>query len=82
MPAGIRYFLYSREQVEFRKSIEAKMGRTYSPGYVISGGVKKLYSEISINPYSKRYSDANVVASGIITEMDYKPPTTIKRGSR
>lgn len=82
MPAAIKYFLYSREQVEFRKKIEAKMGRIYSPGYVIAGGAKKLYSEISAKPFSSRYSDANVVAYGNINEMVYVQPTVIKRGSK
>lgn len=82
MSSSIKYFLYSKEQVDFRKKIESKMGRVYSPGYVIVGGMKKQYSEISSKPYSDRYSDANIVASGDINDMVYMPPSTVKRGSR
>lgn len=77
---AVRYFLYSREQLNFRRAIEDKMGNVYTPGSVVVGGVKKPFTEISTTPTSKRYSDANVVTSGEIDNIVYIPPSTIRKG--
>ena len=68
-----RYFLFSREQMEFRKAMEAKQGRKFKVGTVIISGVRKPYTELSITGKSI-YSDADIVAHGDISTMKYTLP--------
>lgn len=68
-----RYFLYSTEQFNLRKSVEEKMGKRFKVGHVIVDGVRKPFTEISASPISK-YADAKVVASGDIATMRYTEP--------
>lgn len=76
----IRYFLYSKQQFEFRRDIENKMGKIYKPGQVIVAGSKKQFTEISTTPTSKRFADAIMVTYGDIENMHYISPYTIKKG--
>ena len=69
----IKYFLFSREQMEFRKIMEAKQGKKFKVGTVIINGVRKPYTEMSDSGKS-RYSDANIVAHGDISKIKYTPP--------
>lgn len=64
------YFLYSEQQFKERSEIEKKMSRVFTPGTVIVGGRKKLFTEISKTPKS-RYPDFKVVAEGYQTKMVY-----------
>ena len=75
-----KYFLYSREHDQFRRKVEAGMGRKYHPGMVIANGVSKPFTEISSTPSSKRYPDAIVVISGEIESIRYQAPYSVKRG--
>lgn len=68
-----KYFLFSRQQMEFRKDIEYKQGRKFKPGIVIVNGVRKVFTEMSDYKQS-RYSDAEVVAYGDITKIRYIMP--------
>lgn len=69
----IKYFLFSREQMEFRKSMEAKQGKKFKVGTVIVNGVRKHYTEMSDSGVSN-YSDAKIVAHGDISKIKYTPP--------
>ena len=69
----IKYFLFSREQMEFRKTIEARQGKKFKAGTVIVNGVRKLYTEMSDTSKSK-YSDTIIVAHGDISKIKYIPP--------
>lgn len=71
--AATKYFLYSSEQLKLRKSVEAKMGRTFKTGTVIVNGTRKPFTELSSKPTS-RFSDAIIVASGDPTLMNYTLP--------
>ena len=68
-----RYFIYSSEQLKFRKSVEEKMGKKFRVGHVIVNGVKKPFTELSATPTS-RYADFKIVASGEISKMKYTMP--------
>lgn len=71
--AQIKYFIYSSEQLKFRREVELKMGKKFRVGHVIVNGVKKPFTELS--PVStSRYADAKVVASGDPTLMKYTLP--------
>ena len=69
----IKYFMFSREQMEFRKSMEANQGKRFKVGTVIVNGVRKPYTEMSDSGKS-RYSDATIVAYGDISKIRYTPP--------
>lgn len=69
----VKYFLFSREQMEFRKDIEARQGKKFKVGTVIINGVRKHYTELSDSGKS-RYSDAIIVAHGDISRIKYTPP--------
>lgn len=69
-----RYFLFSSEQLRFRRGIEEKMGRKFHVGTVVYNGERKPFTEISSSPTS-RYADAKVVAKGDPSLMVYTPPS-------
>lgn len=71
--ALIKYFLYSTDQLKFRKEVEAKMGKKFMVGHVIVNGVKKPFTELSSSPNS-RFTDAKVVAQGDPSIMRYTLP--------
>ena len=71
--AAIKYFLYSSEQLQLRKSVEQRMGNVFKPGTVIVNGKRRPFTELSSNPKS-RFADAIVVASGDPTLMNYTLP--------
>lgn len=68
-----KYFLYSSEQLKFRKAVEEKMGKKFRVGHVIVNGAKKPFTELSSSPIS-RFADAKIVASGDDTTMKYTLP--------
>lgn len=74
MDSDIVYFLYSAEQLKFRREIEKKMGRTFNVGHVIVDGNRKPFTEISSSPVSSRFSDSEVVASGKLEDMNFTRP--------
>lgn len=69
----IKYFLYSAEQLKFRKALEEKMGKTFKVGHVIVNGTKKPFTELSSNPTS-RFTDVKIVAQGDPALMNYTLP--------
>lgn len=71
--ATTKYFIYSSEQLKFRREIEAKMGKRFTVGHVIVDGIKKPFTELSPVPTS-RFADARVVAEGDPTLMRYTLP--------
>ena len=71
--AATKYFIYSSEQLKLRKSVEAKMGKTFKCGTVIVNGTRKPFTELSTRPTS-RFSDAIIVAQGDPTLMKYTLP--------
>lgn len=68
------YFLFSAEQLKFRREIEEQMGRIFNVGQVIVNGERKPFTEISTSSISPRFSDSTVVASGKLGEMRYTMP--------
>lgn len=71
--SAIKYFVYSSEQLKFRKEIEAKMGRKFKLGHVLVNGTKKPFTDLLPTPKS-RYSDAIIVAEGNPSLMMYTMP--------
>ena len=71
--AQTKYFLYSSEQLKFRKDIESKMGKRFKIGHVIVNGVRKPFTELSSSPKS-RFTDAIIVAEGDPSLMNYTLP--------
>ena len=70
---AIKYFIYSSEQLNFRKGIELKMGKNFRVGHVIVNGVRKPFTELSSSPNS-RFPDAKIVAEGDPTLFKYTLP--------
>lgn len=68
---GIKYFLFSSQQMKMKVEIEAKIGRKYKPGTVLVNGTYKQFTEISDTPNSTRFPDSIIVASGKLSEMRY-----------
>lgn len=71
--AQTKYFIYSAEQLKFRKNVESKMGKKFKIGHVIVNGVRKPFTELSPTPKS-RFTDAIIVAEGDPTIMRYTLP--------
>lgn len=71
--AQTKYFIYSAEQLKFRREVEAKMGKKFKIGHVIVNGVKKPFTELS-NSSKSRFADAIIVAEGDPTLMRYTLP--------
>ena len=71
--AQTKYFLYSYEQLKFRKELEQKMGKKFRVGHVIVNGNRKPFTELSSTSKS-RFSDAIIVAEGDPTLMRYTLP--------
>lgn len=71
---GMKYFLFSSKQLEFRREIEKKMGKNFNPGWVIVNGVRADFTEISDTSTSRRFSDAKVVAYADISKVRYQMP--------
>ena len=71
--ANYRYFLFSSSQLEFRRKIEARIGKKFKPGSVIVNGKKLPFTELSKEKKSK-YSDVKIIAYGDIDIMKYNMP--------
>lgn len=71
-----KYFLYSTSQLKFRKETELKLGRKFSPGWVIVSGKKLPFTELITEKKNSRYSDAKVVYYGDPTKVKYQMPTS------
>lgn len=69
--SGIKYFLFSSQQMKMKVEIEAKIGKKYRPGTVLVNGTYKQFTEISDTPNSTRFPDSIIVASGVLSEMRY-----------
>ena len=68
---GYKYFLYSREYLNQRNSIEQKVGKVFECGTVIVDGTIKEYNIISDTPTMKRYPDARIIAEGDVETIKY-----------
>lgn len=71
-----KYFLFSKDQMDFRKRMDAKVGKTYRPGYVIVGGRRKNITEINSTGRSN-YTDVQLIAEGDENSFDYQKPSAI-----
>lgn len=71
-----KYFLFSKDQMDFRKSMDSKVGKIYKPGYVIVGGRRKTITEINSTGKSQ-YTDVQLVAEGDESKFDYVKPSAI-----
>lgn len=67
----MRYFIYSKEQMELKKSVEERLGRTFNIGHVIVKGIARPYTEITTDPKCIRFSDAEIVVYGDIRQLKY-----------
>lgn len=65
------YFIFSSEQYELKKKVEAKLGRRYNPGWVIQNGKRKLYTDIVTDLTSIKYTDYIIQAQGLLKEIKY-----------
>ena len=69
-----KYFLFSSTQLKFRKETELKMGKRFTPGWVIVNGKKLPFTELLLDKKNSRYSDAKVVYFGDPTKVKYEMP--------
>jgi hypothetical protein len=65
------YFVFSKEQMDFKKEFAKKRGKIITFGTVIVRGVPKTYTDIVTSIDNLRYPDATVVASGILGNFKY-----------
>jgi hypothetical protein len=70
----LRYFMYSREQLELKKTVASKRGKTYVPGTVIVNGSAKQFTEMVTDPVNVNFSDAMLVTSGDMRKIKYTDP--------
>lgn len=70
-----KYFLYSAQQMEFRKQQESRMGKTFRVGHVFVSGARKPFTEMCSNP-TNRFSDSKLVATGDPDEMSFILPSS------
>lgn len=68
-----KYFLYSASQLNKRKELEAKMGKTFIPGTVLYKGQKVIYTELSSVPNPSHIPDSKIVAQGEVPGIKYTP---------
>lgn len=75
----IKYFLFSKEQMDVRKEVESKINRIYIPGEIIIKGKKHMFTEISDN-INSRFKDTVVVAKvEDIKLARYRNPRVVSR---
>lgn len=75
----VKYFLFSKEQMDMRKEIESKTNRIYIPGQVMIKGKPHIFTEIS-ETIDSRFKDSKVVAKvEDISLARYKEPKVISR---
>ena len=75
------YFLYSDEQITEKNKILEKTGKKFEPGYVVVGGKRVKFSQLSSSPTIDRFIDTKSVASGDLGSFIYEAPKTVpKRG--
>lgn len=68
---NIRYFIFSRTQLNLQKEVARKLGKNFASNKVYSNGQALEFTEIIKDPNNSRYADAKVVASGDIKKMKY-----------
>lgn len=71
---AVKYFIYSEEQLKFRKQLEGKINKKFMSGIVYVKGVKKAFTELCNTENGSKYTDAKVVASGELSKMKYTLP--------
>lgn len=71
-----RYFVFSREQMDKMKSINAKMSKKITFGTVIVNGSAKIYTDIVTNMDKCKYADSILVTEGDIRKIKYTNPST------
>lgn len=69
------YFVYSYEQYNIRKQVEAKLGKIYIPGKVLVEGMQREYTDIITDLSINRYSDMKIIAA---VDKDTAKYTTYK----
>lgn len=67
----MRYFIFSRTQMEEQKTAASKLGRLFKPKQVIVNGVAKIYTDIVIDKNNVRYTDAYAVTYGDIRGIKF-----------
>jgi len=70
----LRYFVFSQQQMELKKSVELKLGRKATFGTVIVNGSPKVYTDVLASMSTSRFGDAVVLTSGDIRSISYTDP--------
>ena len=73
---GIRFFLFSKQQMDMRIKVDGSIGQKYKPGRVIVKGKYKLFTEISTKP-NNSFNDTKVVLKEDINKVIYEEPVSI-----
>ena len=72
----IRYFLFSKEQMDMRIKVDGSIGQKYKPGRVMVRGKFKLFTEISTEP-TNNFNDTRIVLKEDINLARYEEPVSI-----
>ena len=79
MNNNYKYFLYSEDQFNEKNTILSKMGKTFTPGIVVTNGQRVRYTQLSDKPSIPRFIDTVIVAEGDINEFTFTEPIVAKK---
>lgn len=71
---NIRFFVFSQQQMDLKKSIEKNMGRNAKFGTVVVNGSHRIYTDILTDVSKSSFADARVLISGDIRRIKYNAP--------
>jgi len=68
----IKYFIFSREQLNMKRNVAKKISQEYTPGSVFMGNKPKEFTDMIDDPKLAKFSDSIVIISGDPTTIKYK----------
>lgn len=71
-----KYFLFSKQQQDFRTKMDAKVGKKFKLGYVIVNGRRQFITEIN-STGKNTFTDTKIVAEGEENNFEYQKPSSI-----
>lgn len=72
----IRFFLFSKQQMDMRIKVDGSIGQRYRPGKVVVRGKFKLFTEISTSA-TNSFNDTKVILKEDINKVIYEEPVSI-----
>ena len=70
---GYGFFQFSKEQLDNRTKIEARIGKEFIAGKVVVKGKQKTFTQIT-KIAEHKYNDSKIVARGDLETMSFTEP--------